>query len=129
MLEGPEEGGAADRERGGLGAEHDLVQQLGVDDTVPALGALGVAERGEVLVFVLEMRRAKIHPVFVDHGFHHRPRGRDVGGIGRDWLSRRKPHHRFRDQSVQLAARFDLRRIDHRWECTTQAGVPPKGQH
>src|SRR5437870_12795517 len=29
VLEGPEEGGAADRERGGLGAEHDLVQQLG----------------------------------------------------------------------------------------------------
>src|SRR3989475_12541257 len=76
VLEGPEEGGAADRERGGVGAEHDLVQQLGVDDTVPALGALGVAGRGEGLVFVLEIRRAKIQPPRWEGGFPRRPRGR-----------------------------------------------------
>jgi len=32
-----------------------------------------IAERGEVLVLVFEMRRTEIHSVFVDHGFDHRP--------------------------------------------------------
>src|SRR5712691_4806018 len=73
VVEGPEEGDAADGERSGVGAEHDLVQQLGVDDAVPALSALGIAERGEVLMFVLEMRRTEIHPVFMDHLLDHRP--------------------------------------------------------
>src|SRR5439155_18322600 len=52
MVDRPQQGHAADRERGGVGADHDLVQHLGVDDAVPALGAIGIAECRKVLVLV-----------------------------------------------------------------------------
>ena len=44
VRDSPQQGHAADGERRGLGADHDFIEQLGVDDAIPALGAFGIAQ-------------------------------------------------------------------------------------
>ena len=113
-LDGPQQGCAADGERGRVGAEHDFVEQLGVKDAVPALGAFGVAQRRKVLVLVLEVRAAEINPVLADHGLDYGPGGRDVGGVGGNGPIARALHDLLCDQGVQFGACRNLGWFDHR---------------